>query len=155
MRLPKALPPETVPFFTTYLEMARIEPDQLVAQVRAYLDTVRAAAKTSPTIDVDLAERIGHGVEQLLAQAKSPDYPYVQAAAIYLIEDEDDQGRDDVGDEPVQPQLARARPPGEPGGGETERDDVREDDVRERHGLAVVLLVGSARGLGGGAAHGP
>ena len=40
----------------------------------------------------DLAERIGHGVEQLLAQAKSPDYPYVQAAAIYLIEDEDDQG---------------------------------------------------------------
>lgn len=92
MRLPKSLPPETVPFFTAYLDMPRIEPDELLTQVRQYLVAVRTAAETNPTVDVDLAQRIADGVEQLLAHAKSPDYPYVQAAAIYLIEDEDDQG---------------------------------------------------------------
>lgn len=87
-----APPPEAVEIFQRFVNRPPLGPQELIEKLNEYLKFVDKVHQVNPHIDRELAHRIGGVLKQLVAVATAQNYGYLQAAALYFIEDEDASG---------------------------------------------------------------
>jgi uncharacterized membrane protein YkvA (DUF1232 family) len=84
--------PEAASLYKKYLNHPAQTLPELTQRLQDYLTFVARVSQVNSAVDHALAISIAERLQQLLATAPAEKFKYVQAAALYFMEDEDAEG---------------------------------------------------------------
>lgn len=87
--LPEALPSKARTVYECFLAMPTLSKQALSSTIDRYLVSLGTASGENRLADLEKAQAIGAALKTLIEQCTEPEMPHVQAAAYYLINDED------------------------------------------------------------------